>query len=125
MNKKRTVKTALLTAGLIVMTTMNVFAYTQGESFGHDQYGYAELDADSSGGLMRATARTNRCRGDGEGSTTLLKIYYEDGSVNRKQDGPTSGDTRAEYDWQWADGFESHHKLIHDSLGYASRTFSY
>lgn len=121
MNKKRVFKTMVLTLILVMTVTINVFAYTQEKIFGHN--GKAVLDAESSGGLKRACAKTTRP--SGESSMTLLESYCDDGTVNSKQDGPANRDTSASYDWEWSDGYDSYHKLINNGLGYASESFSY
>lgn len=122
MNKKTIVKTAIITSALIVATSITAFAQNGTVYFGNG-YGYLFGSTDNSAILRKATAGT--VPGEGESSLTLLTTTYDNGDESTARDGITVGSTRVCHDWDYADGFESNHKMLRGGLGYAQRTLSY
>ena len=121
MNKGRIIKTVVATSALVVLTSMTAFAKYGEYSMGN---GLIYLYWDSSGSLKRAYAGT--VPGEWESSYTSLTTTYDDGEEDVSSDGPDIGTTQIRHtNWEYADGYSSTHKMIRNSLGYASDTLSY
>lgn len=77
-------------------------------------------------GIILASLYAGTVPGEWESSYTSLTTTYDDGEEDVSSDGPDIGTTQIRHtNWEYADGYSSTHKMIRNSLGYASDTLSY
>ena len=111
MNKRRTIKTAIITSAFIVATSVTAFAQS-GMVELKKGYCYLYGDTDNSAILRRADAGTVPEKRNEHSSLTLLTTTYYNGDEYTERDGIRIGPTNVNHDWEYADGYESNHRII-------------